>query len=106
MPDTATVEGDEAIAIIASLITLLAIVVFVTILLPLTLLLLGAVVAAIALLARITNVATWTVRAASSDRTMQWRVRGFVRSKRKLHQVARALERGEEAALEGAVARG
>jgi hypothetical protein len=105
-PDTAAVGGDEGIAIIASLMTLLTIVVFVTVLLPLTLLLLGVVVGAIALLARVTNVATWIVRAESADRTLQWRVRGFVRSKRKLHHVARALERGEEEALEGVLARG
>jgi hypothetical protein len=81
-------------------------VVFVAILLPLTLLLLGAVVGAIALLARITNVATWIVRAESADRTLEWRVRGFLRSTHKVQRVARALESGQEPALDGFVARG
>jgi hypothetical protein len=70
--------------------------------LPLPLLLLGIFVGALALLARVTNVATWTVPAESADRVVDWLVRGLVRSRRKLRHVARALERGGEAALESA----
>lgn len=99
VPDSAAVEGDETIAIIAALLTLLVLVLVFTVVLPLALLLVGVLVTAIALLVRLTNLGVWTVRAVSADRALEWRVRGVLRSRRALHTVARALERGGEAAL-------
>jgi hypothetical protein len=69
------------------------------------LLLLGAlVVGALALIGRLIGVTAWTVRAASPERTLEWRVRGFLRSRRAMLGVARALERQGADALEGAPA--
>jgi hypothetical protein len=95
-----TPPREEAVALIAALGALRRGLIFLAILLPLPLLLLGIFVGALALLARVTNVATWTVRAESADRVVKWRVSEPVRSRRKLRQVARTLERGREAAHE------
>jgi hypothetical protein len=40
------------------------------------------------------RIARWTVRAVSAELTLEWRVRGVLRSRRIMHGVARRLERG------------
>jgi hypothetical protein len=91
---------DEGIAIAVALITWIVMLILLLVLLPLILVFVAAVVGVLALLARVTALATWTVRAESADRTLQWHVRGLVRSGCLMHAVARALERGDEAALD------
>jgi hypothetical protein len=56
-------------------------------------------VALLLLLACLTAIAAWTVRAVSTNRVHEWRVRGVLRSRRAMHAVARSLERGGEVAL-------
>jgi hypothetical protein len=104
LPDVDTPLDDLAgLAVIVGVI--LAIIVFLLLLfvvLPLLAILIGIVLGALLVLARITGLATWRVRAASAGRTLEWRVRGFLRSRRAMHAVARALERQGPAGLEGA----
>jgi hypothetical protein len=71
-------------------------------LLPLLVFLVGLVVAVLALVARLAGVSTWIVRAESGDQELRWSIRGLLRSRRRMHEVAGALERGDEASLRDA----
>jgi hypothetical protein len=93
------VGGLVAIALILLVLLLGVLLLFVV--LPLLSLLFALAVAAVLLLARVTGVATWTVRAVSADHALEWRVRGVLRSRRVMLGVARALERGGEALAAG-----
>jgi hypothetical protein len=103
LPDVDTPFDDVAgLAVVVGVI--LAIVVFLLLLfvvLPLVAILIGVFLGVLLLLARISGLATWRVRAASVGRTLEWRVRGFLRSRRAMHGVARALELGGPDTLEG-----
>jgi hypothetical protein len=89
---------------VAVVLTLLAVLVFflvVVVFWPLLSLLVALAVGGVVVVARVMGVAPWKVRAVSADRTHEWRVRGVLRSRRVKLAVARALERGGEAGLDG-----
>lgn len=67
--------------------------------LPLLLLLAGFVFAVGGLVIRIVLRRPWLVRARSERGELEWRVRGTIGSRRAIHQVARALERGDRSAM-------
>jgi hypothetical protein len=94
-------SGLAAIALVV--LACVVLVVFLSVVLPLVVLLIGIAVAAIALLARLASVSRWTVRAGSAREALTWRVRGMVRSRRLMRDVATALETGRELPEEGAV---
>jgi hypothetical protein len=102
LPDV-DLAGDDVggvIAIAIAVVVVIALFVVLFFFWPLVSLLFALAVGGALLLARMAGVAPWTVRAVSADRSREWRVRGFLRSRRVMHGVARALERGGEAALE------
>lgn len=65
-------------------------------LLPLILILVGLLVAVVTVAAKLASLSRWQVRATSVCAGLEWRVRGPLRSRRAIHDVARALERGAE----------
>jgi len=88
--------GEHLWIAIAILVAVLVLTILVFFLVPFIVLLLGVLAATPALAARLLGVSAWTVRAQSEKRTLAWRVRGVLRSRRAMRDVVALLERDEE----------
>ena len=65
--------------------------------LPLVFAIVGLLVALVVVAARLLSISPWAVAArSSSGARLEWRVRGTLRSRRAVREVAAALERGDE----------
>jgi hypothetical protein len=94
--DFPSLEGDDVLVSLA--VAALAVVVLLLLFavgLPLLLLLAAFAFAVGGLVLRIVFRRPWLVRARSERGELEWRVRGALRSRKAIHEVARALERGE-----------
>jgi hypothetical protein len=97
--DVALVSGDDLAAIGLS-VALVVVLVFLFVLgLPLLVFLAAVLFAAGGLMLRILFRRPWRVRARSQIGELEWRVRGALGSRRAIHEVARALERGDRSVL-------
>lgn len=96
----APIDSDFDLAGIAAWIAL-TLVLFVLLLvgLPLLVFLLAVLVAIVGLVSRVVFRRPWLVRARSDRGELEWRVRGALGSRRAIHEVARALERGDRSVL-------
>lgn len=96
----APIDSDLDLAGIAAWIVL-TLVLFVLLLvgLPLLVFLLALLVAIAGLVFRVVFRRPWLVRARSSRGELEWRVRGALGSRRAIHEVARALERGDRSVI-------
>jgi hypothetical protein len=91
---------------IAGVLVVLAVVVLLVLGGWVLLVMLAALLVAIAGLAvRIVFRRPWLVRARSERGELEWRVRGALGSRRAIHEVARALERGERSVMPTGAAR-
>ena len=103
-PAVGDVGGDDSGVLvgIALFVAVVLLVLLLTgLLFPLLLFLAGLVVAIVALTARVLSLSDWTVIARGRERELRWRVRGLVRSRRALHEVAASLARGEVPTIDG-----
>jgi hypothetical protein len=82
-------------------VVLLFLAVLVLVLIPLVVLIVGALVALLALGARLLSISSWTIRARGRTSTLTWWVRGLSRSGRAMQTVATMLAQGEEPEVEG-----
>jgi hypothetical protein len=89
-------DGDDWLAGIAIVVVVVVIVfLFFLVGLPLLLLVAGFLFAVGGLVLRIVFRRPWIVRARSEHGELEWRVRGALGSRRAIHEVALALERGD-----------
>jgi hypothetical protein len=98
--DFPSLEGEDFLVGLA-LAVLAVVIVFVLLVvgLPLLLLLAGFLFAVGGLVVRILFGRPWLVRATSARGELEWRVRGALGSRRAIHEVAQALERGDRAVV-------
>ena len=98
LPDFGGFVDDLSSVVVAITLAVVLIVVFVALwilLLPLAFLLAGILAAVLALGARLLSLSAWTVFATGPEGTLRWRVRGILRSRRAMHDIASRLEHGE-----------
>ena len=103
-PPIVTTIGDDVSGYGGLALVLVALVVVIALLwlvLPLLVFGAGVVFATAALLARLLSLSAWTVRAQQRDVILTWRVRGLLRSRRVLAEVAEKLATGQEPAIGG-----
>lgn len=98
--DFPSLEGDDVLVglALAALAVVVAFLLFV-VGLPLLLLVAGLVFAVGGLVVRVVFRRPWLVRARSERGELEWRVRGALGSRRAIHEVGRALERGDRSVV-------